>query len=182
FKPRLTSTPVALHSGLNHVFTVEFDSLGNQGRHEDTLELVFYDVIHKRRFVIIRPVRAVVAVQVEQALLAPKAPYVAPKPKPDEPKTTIIDGEKPAAFAKVVWRQKIPDVPVPRYLYDVVDDGPTSKVVQNCRCLLPHPLDVTTFRDHRKMLLWLEEIQAREDIKNYNQSDVEIAARPQRKY
>ncbi|KAG8896554.1 hypothetical protein FRB99_008838 [Tulasnella sp. 403] len=172
FTPRLTA-PVKLKPGTTHVLTVSFDPLGNTGIYDDKIELVFDDARGQTRFAIIRTVKAIVGVRAEQELLAPSAPYVPPQPRLKEVETNVVEGIKPPALAKIVWAKPLPPAEVPQSITEMAE-GSTGEVVRKFVRMLPQMVDVETYGRQKKTLLWLEEVQATKDMRNYDQEGMEL--------
>lgn len=160
FTPRF-GTGVILHRDRLFGLKIEFDPQGNRGTYEDRLELIFEDRLAGRRFVIVRPVKAVVGIQADLTLLAPTAPYVPPQPRVREPESSVIDGIPPPQLAEITWVNQLPFADIPTFIHALLDGGSLAdKIKRVRRDLLPRSLDFRTYGHHWKNLLWLEEIQA----------------------
>ncbi|KAG8853053.1 hypothetical protein FRB96_008431 [Tulasnella sp. 330] len=177
FSARL-SKPLHLKSGTTYLLQITFDPQGNIGHYDDRLELVFADSVTLHRFVIVRPIQAIVGVIADHEALKPTAPYVRPAPRPREPELQIVEGEQPPALARIVWKVVLLFADIPAYVWSALGQpsmADTLRRVQNT--LLPSLLQPTTYAKHWKMLLWLDEIQATKDLQTYdmdNQSFPEI--------
>lgn len=134
---------------------------GNRGTYEDRLELIFEDRMAGRRFVIVRPVKAIVGIQADLTLLAPTAPYRPPQPRVRDPESTVIDGIPPPQLAAITWVNQLPFADIPTFIHALLDGGSVAEKLKRVRKdLLPRYLDARTYGQHWKNLLWLEEIQA----------------------
>ncbi|KAG9000495.1 hypothetical protein FRB93_012700 [Tulasnella sp. JGI-2019a] len=178
FTVRLTK-PFHLKYGTTYLLQVTFDPQGNRGRYDDRLELVFADPVTLHRFVIARPIQAIVGVKADQELLKATAPYVRPAPRPREPELQVVDGVPPPALAKIIWdpRIQLPFADIPAYVWAALDQqskADTIRRIQNT--LLPRFLSSTTYAKHWKILLWLDEIQATKDIATYDMNNRPFAA------
>ncbi|KAG8870410.1 hypothetical protein FRB97_009799 [Tulasnella sp. 331] len=168
FSARL-SKPFHLKNGITYLLQITFDPQGNIGHYDDRLELVFADPVTLYRFVIARPIQAIVGVKADHEALKPTAPYVRPAPRPREPELQIVEGIQPPALARIVWKVMLPFADIPAYVWSALGQpsmADTLRRIQNT--LLPSLLQPTTYAKHWKVLLWLDEIQATKDIQTYD--------------
>ncbi|KAG8930545.1 hypothetical protein FRC02_004060 [Tulasnella sp. 418] len=167
--------------GKTYGLNVKFDPQGNRGRYEDRTELVFEDTTLRQRFVITRPVKAIVGVAADMAMLQPTAPYVRPTPVvvTRAPETNVIEGIRPPALAAIEWVGRLPEAHVPLYVRDALEDGSVGdKVGRVRRTLLPQNLNSDTYGRHWKMLLWIEEIRETIDLQQYDMSGKALGTPP----
>ncbi|KAG8911322.1 hypothetical protein FRC01_005776 [Tulasnella sp. 417] len=196
------SDPLPLMKGLTYAVRVSFDPQGNRGYFEDRVEFYFQLPSSGATFVISRPVKALVTVEVHQRQLAPVAPYTRPKRQPRAQKgsVTITQGTKPSSFErqKTAWTYRLPEFPIPRSLDVLLGDGTlASKVEKFSHEVVPKGLTYETYTEFWQAVLWAEEHQARgvkfpkafslsrtrltfkcsKDMENYDQNDVQFAGR-----
>jgi helicase MOV-10 len=132
------------------------------GRYEDSLEITFEDPALGQRFVILRPVVAIVGDKTEYNALKPTAPYV-PRPRVQrEPVRDVVPGIKPPALDAVKWVTKLPKADIPKQILSIMSQGSTRDIVtQLKRTLLPESLTSQSYGRYFKNVLWVEETRMR---------------------
>ncbi|TDL24445.1 P-loop containing nucleoside triphosphate hydrolase protein [Rickenella mellea] len=161
-----------ISSGAKTNIAITFGPRNVRGRFQDRIELHFEDLVLKKRFAITRPLNATVGVKADYEALRPKAPYVRPKLKTEEPISDPIPGIAPPALAAIVWKVALPKFPIPPGLKELAFGNGTykelAKKVRNA--FLPRDFDCDTYGRHLKVMIWIEEEQARRDLQLYNLS------------
>ncbi|KAG9024583.1 hypothetical protein FRB95_011337 [Tulasnella sp. JGI-2019a] len=148
-----------------YLLKVTFDPQGDRGQYADRVELVFEDHVTLHRFVIARPIHAIVGVRADHEQLKATAPYVRPTARPRPPELEIVEGVPPPALAEIIWRVKLPFADLPAYVWAALNEPSVAEAVQRVQnTLLPRVLMPTTYAKHWKILLWLDEAQATKDI------------------
>ncbi|TDL24428.1 P-loop containing nucleoside triphosphate hydrolase protein [Rickenella mellea] len=151
---------------------VAFRPRDERGRFHDRVELYFEDVVLKQRFAITRPVTATVGVKADYEALRPIAPYVRPKRRNEEPVSDPVPGIPPPALAAIAWEVSLPKFPIPAGLKQIgFSQGTYGDLANKVRSTyLPKAFDGDTYGRHMKMMIWIEEEQARRDLQLYNLS------------
>jgi hypothetical protein len=85
----------------------------SEGRYQDVLELVFYDVKRMKVFIIIRKLSAIVGSQDDHEDLAPKRPYARRKFIPLPLDGFIIRGMQPPTWTHTKWVTRLPPFEAP---------------------------------------------------------------------
>jgi hypothetical protein len=131
------------------------------GRYEDRLQLSFFDPESKQRFLITRPLLAVVGSKNDHDLLQPKAPYVRKK-RTYVPITTEINFTlRPPSWSPIKWRGWLPRYDVPQEISSIISTGSESrnrnKMIAAIRSLLPTAFQLKTYGKFFSVLLHVEE-------------------------
>jgi helicase MOV-10 len=130
----------------------------HNGRYEDRVEIIFEDAKLGQRFVIVRPLRAIVGSQADHDLLRPKAPFVPRKRTAREPEKEILPGVLPPALNAIPYVVKLSLADIPKNLSETLSTGSSSDVIGRVRRIfLPRAWDHTTYGRHFKNLIWIEE-------------------------
>lgn len=136
---------------------IGFHGLYN-GRYEDRLEILLEDERLRQRFVIVRPVRAIIGSKEDHELLKPKAPFVPRERIVREPETEILKGVFPLALKAVPYVVPLLHADIPKHLSSSLSKGSTADVISSIRRIfLPKVWDSSTYGQHFKTLLWIEE-------------------------
>lgn len=122
------------------------------GRYQDRVELVFRDVAHEQRFVIIRSLTAIVGSQEDYEVLKPVAPYVPKKQKHRAPVGAIEEGVKPPALAEIDWVVPLKQYPMNNQLQRVLEMDDLREKLRLVRSFLPRDFEVRTY-GRRKSLI-----------------------------
>lgn len=139
--------------------TVTFRECDN-GRYEDRLEITLEDERLHQRFVIVRPLRAIIGNREDHALLKPKAPFVPRKRTAREPETEILEGVLPPSLKAIPYVVKLAFADIPKNLSTSLSTGSLSEVIGRVRRIfLPKAWDSSSYGRHFKNLLWVEEFR-----------------------
>jgi helicase MOV-10 len=132
----------------------------HRGRYVDRVDIVFEDVTLKQRFVIVRPLSAIVGSRADHELLKPTAPYVARKRTKREPEIEVVPGEPPESDKAIPWVIRLPESPIPTSLASTLSKGSFTEIMRAVRSvILPRGLERDTYNRYFKNLLWMEEHQ-----------------------
>ncbi|KAG8905107.1 hypothetical protein FRC01_008474 [Tulasnella sp. 417] len=149
------------------------------GVFSDHVEIQFRNNAISRNFVICRTVRAEVGNREELEKLMPKVEYHRPAPKPApvvkaEVMETVGDPwENPR---RVTWKKQLPEYPVPELVFNmVVGKNPKGLVEQVKQKLMPKKTTLETYGQYWQNLLFLEELQQREDLRRYSMDGVSLS-------
>lgn len=138
---------------------IRFQEVHN-GRYDDRLELIFEDEALNQRFVIVRPLRAIVGNKADYELLKPRAPFVPRKRVTREVETDVLPGILPPALNAIPYAVKLAKSPIPKNLSDVLSTGSPRDATQRVRRMfLPGAWDSSTYGRHFKHLIWAEELR-----------------------
>lgn len=130
----------------------------DSGRYEDRLEVTLEDERLQQRFVIVRPLRAIIGDREDHALLKPKAPFVPRELAAREPETEVFKGVLPPSLKAIPYVVTLPWAEIPRNLAASLWTGSLSEVIGRVRRgFLPPTWDSHTYGRHFKSLLWVEE-------------------------
>ena len=124
-----------------------------QGRYEDTLELTFLDLSRGERFVITRPVLAVVGSKDDYELLKPTAPYVRPKTSRHDKPKKVVEVNRPNVWSHTRWSVNLPEFHAPHDLIDAAFGRNPSAAIQP---FIP-TFDLEHYGQFWQALVWIEE-------------------------
>lgn len=132
------------------------------GRFEDSLELVFFEMRSKTRFIITRPIVATVGSKSDHEQLKPKAPYVRRpfvRPAIEGP---IIRSLRPPAWSPVKWVGLLPEFKAPAELIKAAFDSrkrdrDASLKGAILKDFMPASFNVDTYGKYFQVLLYIEE-------------------------
>ncbi|KAH8829468.1 P-loop containing nucleoside triphosphate hydrolase protein [Flagelloscypha sp. PMI_526] len=152
------------------------------GRIEDHLEMVFYELSSRKKFVITRKIEATIGSVQDHLDLQPTAPYERrPLPLRIPIKGPIVRSMRPPAWTRTHWKDKLPQFTAPKELISsIYSNNPDLRLRQLNKALdavktwIPAELSHATYRDYFKVLLWIEEEQNRLDLETYSLEDVEL--------
>ncbi|KAF9057240.1 RNA helicase [Panaeolus papilionaceus] len=151
-------------------FTISFEQRF-VGRYQDRIELIFEDAAFKKRFVITKPLKAVVGDQALHNELAPKQAYKPRQATVRAPIRDVIPGIKPPSQTSIKYVAPLPKAEVPQYLKNILDgtEKSSAKVADKIRkIVLPHQLNVDSYGRFFKLLLWIEEFRMEGDLARYD--------------
>ncbi|KII91294.1 hypothetical protein PLICRDRAFT_105552 [Plicaturopsis crispa FD-325 SS-3] len=141
----------------------------NIGRYDDRLEIVFEDLQLKQKFIIVRPLVAIVGSKADHELLRPKAPYVPRARVARADETDVIPGEAPPALRAIPYVGKLPLANIPPNFAVALDTGSLKEQIERVRAsFLPAVLQSATHGRHFKYLLWAEEHRMKKDLQIYD--------------
>jgi len=135
------------------------------GRFEDRLELSFEDTQLRQKFLITRSLKVVVGDQQDYKNLMPTAPYVPRAKQVSRPIVEVVDGERPPALNAIPYVVNLPPAKIPKPLEALLEsDEPKSlkdtiSDIQNG--FIIGPLRNSTYTNHFRNLIWIEEYQMR---------------------
>lgn len=131
----------------------------DHGRYEDRLEILFEDSsLGYQRFVIVRPLKAIVGNKADYELLKAYAPFVPRKRIVREPETQVLEGVLPPTLKAIPYVVALCRADIPKPLAVSLSTGPMQEVVSRIRrVFLPRIWDSNTYGRHFKNLLWVEE-------------------------
>jgi helicase MOV-10 len=137
---------------------IEFKQ-GSIGRYQDRLELVFEDTGLKKRFIITRALKAIVGNKAEHEQLQPKAPYVPRSRSNRTPVLEVVEGVKPPARFIIPYVGPLPKASIPNRLQNILSGGDSvAKITSQIKNIfIPQVLDSSSYGQHFKHLLWIEE-------------------------
>ncbi|KAF8156820.1 RNA helicase [Crassisporium funariophilum] len=140
------------------------------GRYEDRLEFVFEDTQLKKRFVIVRTLKAIVGNKAEHEALQPRAPYVPRSRSTRKAILEIVEGVKPPSLNAIRYISPLPRANIPTNLQtNLSSSESTSKITARIKKLfMPANLDSTSYSRHFKHLLWVEEFKMEQDLERYD--------------
>ncbi|KAK0492593.1 RNA helicase [Armillaria luteobubalina] len=176
FSVTITPTSTFIRCGCPHTILVTFHP-SYAGCFEDTLELVFVDVVKRRRFVIQRKINATVGSRADHEYLAPKAPYTRRKRRNIKLDGPVKRSLRPPTWTPTKWISKLPRFNVPQHLIQAVytEKGYLKKSArQDVKGFMPSSFNIDTYAQHFQTMLYLEEEQEKQDLDAYSLSDVEI--------
>ena len=152
--------PVRLVNGRRVEVTVSF-SQQNLGVYDDRVELLFEDTALRQKFVIARPIKAIVA-SPEYRDLQPKAPFVPRKRASRDRELEVVPGDPPPALGAVRYVVPLPHNRIPPYMTKILSSsGSLAATIRQFRgSILPGTLQDTTYGRHFKALLWAEEYRS----------------------
>lgn len=138
------------------------------GRYEDRIELTFEDSSLNKRFVISRPLRAIVGSEAEHDALKPTSPYIDPRSERGRParrmpdsEGPVISGDPPPSLNTVKYVLPLPRAKIPKPLLDMLnglEDVSLARQIEEVRStFLPEALNSRTHAKRFKHLLWMEE-------------------------
>ncbi len=161
FSVAITPTSEFIHRARPHKILVTFHP-SYAGRFEDTLELVFINIVNRRRFVIQRKISATVGSRADHEYLAPKAPYT-----PRKRRNIKLDGPvkrslRPPTWTPTKWISKLPQFEVPQNLVQAVytEKGYLKRSARrDVKRFMPSSLNIETYAQHFQTMLYLEEEQ-----------------------
>ena len=130
----------------------------HHGHFEDRIDLVFEDTTLGQRFVVSRPMRAIVGSQQDYDLLRPTAPYTPRKRSKREAETEVVPGVVPESTNVIPWVVKLPFADIPDSLTLTLSNGSIREVMRALQHVsLPRVLTTDTYNRHFNILLWVEE-------------------------
>ncbi|TFK41436.1 RNA helicase [Crucibulum laeve] len=156
--------------------TIQLEILFQQsqiGRYQDRLELAFEDTQLTKRFIISRPLQAIVGNKADHEALSPKAPYIPRKRTQRHPETTVVEGVTPPSLNAIPYVGKLPRAVIPFQLASILSGNGASaqKVSHIRRVFMPATLDSDSYARHFKHLLWIEESKMETDLERYDIHD-----------
>lgn len=128
------------------------------GRYDGHVELHFLRSGSSRRFIIVRPVRAIVGDEADRELLKATIPHVPKVRVPWKNGQRYFPGRRPPALDAVPWVRKLKPYPIPPALESTLRETSQEELTEVIRAKhAPRTLDANTHSEHLKVLLWAEE-------------------------
>ncbi|KAK7047845.1 hypothetical protein VNI00_006173 [Paramarasmius palmivorus] len=152
------------------------------GRYDDTLELVFFDIKTRQRFVIHRQISATVGDREDHEALQATAPYQRQKRgvplRIDGP---IKRSTRPPTWTVTNWKGKLPQFEVPKQLTDIlynVGGAPRSRrdTFEYLKTLISSAFTTETYGSRFQLMLHLEEEQMKKELDAYAMEGVTLQA------
>ncbi|SJL11598.1 uncharacterized protein ARMOST_15004 [Armillaria ostoyae] len=178
FSVAISPTSKFIHRARPHKILVTFHP-SYAGRFEDTLELVFIDIVKRRRFVIQRKISATVGSRVDHEHLAPTAPYTPRKRRNIKLDGPIKRSLRPSTWTPTKWIFKLPQFDVPQNLVQAVysEKGYLKRSAkQDVKRFMPSSFNITTYARHFQTIIYLDEEGKKRALADYSMEDVEIKA------
>ncbi|KAF8804655.1 RNA helicase [Phlegmacium glaucopus] len=147
------------------------------GRYQDRLELIFEDTQLKKRFIITRALKAIVGNKAEHEELRPKAPYVPRSRSNRIAVLEVVEGVKPPATSIIPYVVPLPQAPIPDRLRSILSgkDSVAKITGQIKNIFIPRDLDSSSYGQHFKHLLWIEEFKMEQDIERYDMTNATLS-------
>jgi helicase MOV-10 len=119
---------------------------------------MFEDAKLRKRFLISRPLQAVIGNKADHELLKPKAPYQPRTRTLRQPETEVVPGVPPPAQDAIPWTVQLPLAKIPQALASTLLTGSFSEVLGGVRkSFMPKTFDSQTYGRHFQSVLWVEE-------------------------
>ncbi len=161
FSVAISPTSGFIRSARPHKVIITFHP-SYAGRFEDTLELVFFDISQRCRFVIQRKVCATVGDLTDHEQLAPKAPYSQRKRRNIILDGPVIDRLGPPTWTRPNWKSELPGYKIPRKLVKTLytpEGNLKRSALQDVKRFMPSSFTTASYAWHFQTLVWLEEAQ-----------------------
>lgn len=126
------------------------------GYFEDTLELVFYNIDEKSKFVITRKVEATIGSQEDHTLLGAKAPYERQQTVKFNPTGPIVPSVQSPIWTNTPWALKLPLFKPPADLVEAAST-PKGRALNAVKQFMPAQFDKNTYGAWFQILLYVEE-------------------------
>ncbi|KAH9825185.1 P-loop containing nucleoside triphosphate hydrolase protein [Melampsora americana] len=181
FHPQVIEFPLQLdfHNSNELSIEINFQPKGITGKHVDTLEFYFEIPETRDTFKISRSLLAIVSDEALMAELKPVGSYVPSMWLPStEIADEIVDGIMPPPLAAVRWTSSLPFYDLPRWVTRGLSStgGGIRKTISWAKNagVLPSELSLSTYSKWWQGILWIEEVQMKEDIRRYDMKGVSI--------
>jgi helicase MOV-10 len=162
------------------VIKVEFCSTGLfDGLYEDTLELLFRDIILQKNFVIVRSIASTVGSKVDQEVLKASSPYTPRRRTRPAKYGRIISCGRPLEWSATTYKAFLPEFKAPADLIEAAygEDGRPSMSTQEFRQrFMPSEFNLKTYEAAFRTPLYIEEEKMKQDLDAYSMSGVTLAA------
>ncbi len=130
------------------------------GHFEDTLELVFTNIVKRHRFVIQRKISATVGSRADHEHLAPTAPYTQRKRRNIKLDGPVKRSLRPPTWTPTKWISKLPQFDVPQNLVQAVytEKGDLKRSArQDVKRFMPSSFNITTYARYFQTIIYLDE-------------------------
>ncbi|KAF8341944.1 RNA helicase [Amanita rubescens] len=139
------------------------------GRYEDRIEMLFEDIQLDQRFIISKPLSAIVGSKADHEALKPIAPYTVQPRTTREPELKIVEGVQPPSTQAVPYIGRLPLALIPSHLLSTLSSGTTGEIIARIRrAYLPREFNSETYARLFKHLLWIEEYRSERDLERYD--------------
>ncbi|EMD34730.1 hypothetical protein CERSUDRAFT_158351 [Gelatoporia subvermispora B] len=144
------------------------------GTYDGYVEITFEDAV-KRRFAIIRQVKATIGSVQDYQLLKPQVPYKGKARVPWPKVRAFVPGRRPPALDAVPWVKKLPQAEIQAFLLSILTAQPENEATAKLRTShVPPTLNGYNHGEFFKLLLWIEEFKADRDLRAYDMADVQF--------
>ncbi|KAK2465577.1 hypothetical protein APHAL10511_002469 [Amanita phalloides] len=151
------------------------------GRYQDRVEMLFEDVQLNKRFIISKPLYAIVGSKADHETLKPMTPYTVRPRTTREPELKVVEGVPPPSTRAVPYIGKLPLALIPSHLLAALSSGTTGDIIRRVRrTYLAREFNSETYARFFKYLLWIEEYRSERDLERYDMTNVTLA--PHRPY
>ncbi|KAK0191959.1 P-loop containing nucleoside triphosphate hydrolase protein [Armillaria mellea] len=179
FSVAITPTSNFILCGRLHKILVTFHPSypSYAGRFDDTLELVFINIVESHQFVIQRKISAIVGSRADHEYLAPESHYTPRKRRNIKLDGPIKRSLRPPTWTPTKWISKLPQFDVPQHLVQAAytEKGYLKRSARrDVERFMPSSLNVETYAQHFQTILHLEEEQKKQDLDAYSLWNVEI--------
>ncbi|KIY47324.1 P-loop containing nucleoside triphosphate hydrolase protein [Fistulina hepatica ATCC 64428] len=146
------------------------------GTYHDRLEITFEDRQLRKRFVIVRVARAVIGDQHDHDQFGAKSIYVPRKRVTREPETEVIPGPPMPSFDSAIkYVVPLPMANIPSSLENVLVRDSQAEILRRLReTFLPRSLNTSTYAQHFRYLLWIEEYKMNRDLDFYDIANADL--------
>lgn len=138
------------------------------GRFEDNLELVFFEMKTKTRFVITRPIVATVGSKSDHEQLKPKTPYVRRPSTRKMFEGPVIRSLRPPVWTPAKWIGHLPEFKEPVDLIKAAFDSRGRDSFKMVKKFMPVSFNVNTYGAYFQVMLYLEEEQTKPVVSHCN--------------
>ncbi|KAF8621326.1 hypothetical protein AX15_007864 [Amanita polypyramis BW_CC] len=146
------------------------------GRYEDRIEMLFEDIQLDKRFIISKPLYAIVGSKTDHEALKAKAPYTIQPRTTREPELKVIEGVQPPSTTAVPYVGRLPLAPIPSRLLSTLSSGTTGDIITRIRrTYLPKEFNSETYGRFYKYLLWTEEYRSERDLERYDMANATLS-------
>lgn len=131
------------------------------GRYEDRIEMLFEDVQLDKRFIISKPLTAIVGSKADHEALKPIIPYTVQPRTTREPELKVVEGVHPPSSKAIPYIGRLPLALIPSHLLSTLSSGTTGEIIARIRrAYLPRQFNSETYAKFFKHLLWIEEYRS----------------------
>ncbi|CAG7847798.1 Probable RNA helicase SDE3; AltName: Full=Silencing defective protein 3 [Serendipita indica DSM 11827] len=158
---------------------ITFESQGSLGRFQDRLELVFLDVVDRKKFAIVKPLLVIVGSQEDYDLLKPIAPYVPAARRKRETVQELVESTPPPAISRIQWTVRLLEYELQKGLKTILDTPSKEEKMRLLKSgFIPRTFSPQTHARLFHILLYIEEHQSAIDLERYDQEDVSLDPAP----
>ncbi|KAF8632178.1 hypothetical protein AX17_004918 [Amanita inopinata Kibby_2008] len=162
-----TITPITVEVTFTQIYA---------GRYEDRLEMLFEDIQLEKRFIISKPLCAIVGNKADHEALKAKVPYIARPRTTREPELQVVEGVAPPSTKAIPYIGRLPLAHIPYHLLSTLSAGTTGDIIARVRrTYLPRHFNSETYARFFKHLLWIEEFRSERDLERYDITDATLS-------